>query len=309
MKFAALSLGATIGLCLAVDAHAQTFSKTANPATGVPPLTVVYTYKLDNTQGTNPLSSVSISDDQCSPVTQTGGDANNNQALDIGETWTFTCTKVITSNTTNTAQVSGQYTTCSGSTCSVHFVDFLTATATVTLPALAVSIHGNTSACKNDVVTLTAVPAGGNPPYTFLWTSGATSQAITVNTSVAGTYNFGVTVKDGANHSVSATATVSVAEFCIARVDPTLKNSPDLPLLTTITWGCGWSFAGRCLSPTIVQICIGGQCFDNPANPLPGVCPRCDLAAGAGAGALVGFGAAALVLGTRRRRGPTAGSP
>jgi len=292
-----------IWLSFAGSAGAQpTFSKTANPATGAAPLTVVYTYKFDNTTGTQALSSVDKpTDDKCSPVTFSGGDTNNNQVLDVGEIWTWTCTTTINATTVNTAQTSAQYTTCSGSTCSVHYLDFITAKATVTLQQLAVSIAGSRSACKNDVVTLTAVATGGNPPYTFSWTTGATSQAITADTSVPGTFTYGVTAKDSAGHTASATMTLSVALVCRTVVIPT-KITPDLPLETTIEWGCGWSFAGRCLSPTITRICVGGQCFDNPTSPMPNVCPRCDLAVGTGAGAIIGFAVGAFLL--RRRRGP-----
>ncbi len=179
------------------SAVAQTFSKTANPSSGAAPLTVIYTYTFDNSQGPRRLDSVDTPvDDTCSPVVFQGGDSNQNHMLDVGEIWTWTCTAVINATTLNTAQTSANFTTCSGNTCSTTFLDFITAHATVSImPApLTVSIGGKRSVCKNDLVNLTAVAAGGTPPYTFAWTNGATSQAITPNTSVAGTFPFGVTV-------------------------------------------------------------------------------------------------------------------
>ncbi len=100
------------------SAVAQTFSKTANPSSGAAPLTVIYTYTFDNSQGPRRLDSV---------------------------------------------------TTCSGNTCSTTVWDFITAHATVSImPApLTVSIGGKRSVCKNELVNLTAVAAGGTPPYTF----------------------------------------------------------------------------------------------------------------------------------------------
>ena len=276
------------------------FTKTAIPSSGTAaPLSVTYTYTFDNAHGTHPLSSISTpSDNTCSPVTFSGGDSNNNQILDIGETWTWTCTAVVNVTTTNTSQTSANFTVCSGETCSTSFVDFITARAMVTLPALSVTITGRTSVCKNDPVTLTANAGGGTPPYTFAWTNGATSQSINPNTSVPGTFSFGVTVKDHAGATVTATTTLTVALICLTEVHK--DYTPDFPLLTTIEWGCGWNFAGRCLSQTIVKICIGGQCFDNPSGYAPPICKVCGWLIGAG-GLVLGLGAGLLLA---RRRGP-----
>src|SRR6266436_4915435 len=229
------------------SAVAQTFSKTANPSSGAAPLTVIYTYTFDNSQGPRRLDSVDTPvDDTCSPVVSQGGDSNQNHMLDVGEIWTWTCTAVINATTLNTAH----------------------ATVSIMPAPLTVSIGGKRSVCKNELVNLTAVAAGGTPPYTFAWTNGATSQAITPNTSVAGTFPFGVTVTDHAGKTASANAMLTVASICLTEIKP-LKTPPDFPLLTTIQWGCGWNFAGRCLSQTIVQICIGGQCFDTPGGMGP----------------------------------------
>ena len=58
--------------------------------------TVTYTFQVRNT-GDDPLTSVSVSDDTCSPVTGPTG------ALAPGATRTFTCQQVITEDTTNRA--------------------------------------------------------------------------------------------------------------------------------------------------------------------------------------------------------------
>ena len=68
--------------------------------------TVVYTYEVQN-PGDDPLSSVSVSDDKCSPVTRTGGDTNGNNKLDPGETWTYTCSTSLSTPTLNKATASG----------------------------------------------------------------------------------------------------------------------------------------------------------------------------------------------------------
>jgi hypothetical protein len=281
------------------SALAQNFTKTANPSSGAAaPLSVVYTYTFDNTSGPHPLSSVATpSDNACSPVAFSGGDSNHNQILDVGETWTWKCTAVVNVTTTNTSQTGATFSVCSGSTCSTTFLDFITARATVTLPLLSVTIGGGKSACKNNIVTLTANAAGGTPPYTFAWTNGATSQSITPDTSVPGTFTFGVTVKDHAGAMVTATITLAVAAICLAETH--YDFTPDFPLATTIKWGCGWNFAGRCLSQTIVGICIGGQCFDNPSGYAPPICKVCGWLIGVG-GLVLGLGAGLLLAGRRR---------
>jgi hypothetical protein len=79
---------------------------------------VTYTYIEDNT-GNVSLSSPSVVDDKCSPVTQSlkadnvhnVGDTNNNGMLDPGESFTFTCTVAsLTQDTTNTAIGHGTFT-------------------------------------------------------------------------------------------------------------------------------------------------------------------------------------------------------
>lgn len=71
---------------------------------------VVYSYLVTN-QGEAPLSSVTVSDDKCAPVTAvlTGafntGDSDQDGFLESGEAWRYTCTSTITQDTTNIATV------------------------------------------------------------------------------------------------------------------------------------------------------------------------------------------------------------
>jgi archaellum component FlaG (FlaF/FlaG flagellin family) len=66
---------------------------------------VTYTYTVVNT-GDDPLSPIVISDDTCASVTGPSGDDGNN-VLDVGETWTYSCTTTLSNDTTNTAIVTG----------------------------------------------------------------------------------------------------------------------------------------------------------------------------------------------------------
>ncbi len=73
--------------------------------------TVAYTYELENTGQTafqlqGKTRDEWLTDDKCSPVTYDAGDADNNQLLDIGETWTFSCATQLQTTTTNTVTTS-----------------------------------------------------------------------------------------------------------------------------------------------------------------------------------------------------------
>jgi uncharacterized repeat protein (TIGR01451 family) len=73
---------------------------------------VTYTYEVKNT-GNVPLSDVAVKDQvmgsdnvACEPVAYQSSDGNDDDILDPGETWTFTCTTVLQGTTTNQACVS-----------------------------------------------------------------------------------------------------------------------------------------------------------------------------------------------------------
>jgi uncharacterized repeat protein (TIGR01451 family) len=92
---------------------------------------VTYTYVVTNI-GDVPLTTVSVTDNKCAPVTMvSGGDTNSDEALDLTETWTYTCTTILTHTTTNTAVATGH----DGDT---PFTDTDHATVTVTAPGGAV---------------------------------------------------------------------------------------------------------------------------------------------------------------------------
>ena len=78
-------------------------SVTSLPAGGG---SVTYTYHVTAT-GNVPLSDVSVSDDKCSPVSYVSGDTNDDDFLDLSETWVFTCAADLTETTTNTAVATG----------------------------------------------------------------------------------------------------------------------------------------------------------------------------------------------------------
>jgi len=72
-----------------------------------------------------------------------------------------------------------------------------------------VEITGGTITCPGESVTLTAVPSGGAPPYTFDWNTGETTESISVTPSTTTTYS--VTIEDAClNDQATANIVVTV---------------------------------------------------------------------------------------------------
>ena len=73
---------------------------------------------------------------------------------------------------------------------------------------LAVTITGPCCDCKGVPITLTANPAGGVGPYSYLWNTGGTGKTITVSPTVNTTYTVTVTDHNGCTATFSFTVTV-----------------------------------------------------------------------------------------------------
>ncbi|MBX3053118.1 MAG: carboxypeptidase regulatory-like domain-containing protein [Caldilineaceae bacterium] len=80
--------------------------KTASSPTVAAGGVVTYTFLVTNA-GDDPLGNITLVDDRCSPLVFVGGDTDSDAMLDLTETWRYTCSRVLTESTTNTAQVTG----------------------------------------------------------------------------------------------------------------------------------------------------------------------------------------------------------
>ncbi len=86
-----------------------------------------------------------------------------------------------------------------------------------------VTIDGENAQCPGDPVTLTANPTGGAPPYTYLWSTGETTQSIVVSPTSNTTYSVDVT-----DACLNETASTSY-EVIVPVVPPLVLNpSPDI---------------------------------------------------------------------------------
>ncbi len=115
---------------------------------------VTYTYTVTNI-GENPLTSVVVVDDKCTPVVFGAGDIDGDKALDLTEAWTFTCVSSLTGTTTNIATATG--TDPHGATPTAN----ATATVTVIRPAIAV----------DKTPSATSVAPGTTVVYTYTVTN------------------------------------------------------------------------------------------------------------------------------------------
>src|SRR3989344_3419789 len=70
------------------------------------PGNILYTYTVTN-PGIVSLSNVSVSDNGCTPVLGLAGDFNNNNLLDAGERWIYTCQRYVAVPTSSVATAEG----------------------------------------------------------------------------------------------------------------------------------------------------------------------------------------------------------
>ncbi len=89
---------------------------------------VTYTYTVTN-PGVVAMHNVTVTDNTCSPVTFVSGDTNNNNLLDPGESWVYTCQTNVPVSITNTAMAQG---IANGFTA----IDYAFATVLVATPGL-----------------------------------------------------------------------------------------------------------------------------------------------------------------------------
>jgi uncharacterized repeat protein (TIGR01451 family) len=171
------------------------------------PVQVTYTYEV-TANGTEPLENVSIEDDTCFDPAYVSGDDGDN-ILELGETWIYTCSTSLYDTTTNTVDVAG-FGVFSGNEVTDE------TTATVTAYDLDVEVTpADSEICEGgDPVHLCVnIVTPGSGDYSYLWSTGETTECIDVDTT--GTYS--VTVTDnvyGCEDTAEATLNVIDVPDC-----------------------------------------------------------------------------------------------
>jgi gliding motility-associated-like protein len=177
------------------------------------PCNSLWRYQQSNTcpAGILPLVDVSLSDSSgCAPITVSFSPSNTSYDLyawDFGDTQSQTDTSTAT-NTSYTYNQAGTYSVTlivTDSTGCVVGADTITQTITVS-PSFPLDLGNDTAFCSNNFsLQLDA----GNPTASWMWSTGASSQTITVNT--IGQYS--VTVTDQNNCSRSDSIEISILNF------------------------------------------------------------------------------------------------
>ncbi|MBK8192262.1 MAG: hypothetical protein IPK76_03210 [Lewinellaceae bacterium] len=155
-----------------------------------------------------------------------------------------------------------------------------TATKTITVNGLpAAAITGTSTICAGQNTTLTARGGG-----TYLWSTGATTTAITVSPGATTTYTVTVTNGNGCTASVSQTVTVNQLPNATASASPTTICAGQNSTLTatgggTYLWSTGATAAAISVSPATtttytVTVTSGSGCTKTATatvtvKPLP----------------------------------------
>ncbi len=108
---------------------------------------VTYTYTLRNI-GTVPVTDVTMIGDTCAPIILASGDTDNDQKLDVNETWVYRCSTSLLATHTNTVVATGW---ANG----ISAVDVASATVVVGAPIVPPLIH------VTKIPSPLALPAGG----------------------------------------------------------------------------------------------------------------------------------------------------
>lgn len=93
-----------------------------------------------------------------------------------------------------------------GNLYSIQYIDSVRNIVPLTL-----SLGQDRTICSGESVTLNAVVSGGTPPYTYIWSTGETTSAITVSPSE--TTDYSVLVIDNKGNSTSASVAITVIPF------------------------------------------------------------------------------------------------
>lgn len=192
------------------------------------PVQVTYTYEVTATGDEN-LENVSLEDLDCTPVRQADNPGNNDDILGLDEVWVYTCSTDLYDTTTNTVDAVGY-----GVFSSNQVTD--ETTATVTAYDLYVEVTPlEPEICEGgNPVELTANASSGSGTYSYLWSTGETTQSIFVDVED----EYCVTVHDnetGCEDTACATLTVIDVPDCSIEGPSSLCVGDEVQFCATVS--------------------------------------------------------------------------
>jgi hypothetical protein len=137
-------------------------------------------------------------------------------------------------------------------------------------PAIAITPSNAATVCPATSVTLTSGLTGGCSPFTYSWSTGATSANITVSPTTTTIYN--VTVTDNASATASATYTVNVFGSPVPTISPaTAAACGSTPATLTATGGTTykWSVTGSSAVTGLYTTIAAATAYTAGANQNP----------------------------------------
>jgi len=242
-----------------------TLTKTASPTSGRSPLPVTYTYREKNT-GDVPITGVTLTDNKCSPLArQPDAPGNNDNILDVGETWVFTCSVTLTATTTNVVTASG--------------------TASDGLPAPAERAEATVTVIRPETtLTKTASPTSGTAPLAVTYTYREKNTGDDPITGVALTDDKCAPVARGADDPGNNDNILDVGETWVFTCSTTLNETTTNVVTATGTDSLGGAVPERATAtvvvtpPAVGRMTGGGSVFKiDGARVTRGFEIHCDL--------------------------------
>lgn len=136
---------------------------------------------------------------------------------------------------------------------------------------VSVTVNSVDKACPQDEAILTAIPAGGGGNYTFQWSTGETTNSITVNPPATQTYTVSVT-DDCLNQTATAISTVTVPEFDPIELTTTADITEICPyvpkeLVVSVTGGAqGYQFQWYLANSPLITISMNDTVTVTPSK-------------------------------------------
>ena len=225
---------------------------------------VQYTYTLRNI-GTVPVTDITMVGDTCSPIGFESGDINNDEALDVNETWVYQCAIILSETHTNIVVATGWANGISASDIAsatvvvgeelvpplIHVTKVpdplallagggtITYTETITNPGTEPLNNVTLMDDKCSPMNFVSGDTNGNelldPSESWIYTCESTLTKTTTNTATATGEANGLTARDFAIATVVVAPTLFMTPYA-NEVIPTLPNTGFPPEVKNILW-------------------------------------------------------------------------